>query len=152
MKRTLIIVLTAAVIAFGAGPLPAHAWESIDESEEISEEEDTAYASRIAQEKAYLLQALDQMQEWGLSPIAIMARITGDDSVLTIIESASGSVGSGAESVSEVLTDAGTQAVEDITESVTEAVTGAVEEQTEKVKQSILEQIRTMVNDFLDGL
>lgn len=144
---TALLVLTPAPFA---PRLPARAGETGAESvsDETAAAGEDSYDSRIAQEKAYLLEALDQMQEWGFSPIAIWAGITGDDSVLEIIESAAGA----SDSLSETLSEAGSNAVSDITESVTEAVTDAVEEQTEKVKQSFLEQIRSMINNFLDNL
>ena len=148
----------AAALALSAAScvprIPAFAGET--ETDSVSGEtaaaQEDSQDSRIAQEKAYLLEALNQIQEWGLSPISIWAGITGDDSVLEIIESTAGSAAEASDSLSETLSEAGSEAVSDITESVTEAVTDVVEEQTEKVKQSILEQIRSMINNFLDNL
>ena len=158
MKRVIAAVLTAAVITTGTASMCAFAGASADvvltevSSETADAGEDSEYASRIEQEKAYLLQALDQLQEWGISPIAIWARITGDDTVLEIVESAADSVTAAADSLSETLSEAGTNAVNDLTESVTDAVSEAVEEETGKMKQSFLDQIRETVNSFLDGL
>ncbi len=97
--------------------------------------------SGIAREKRYLLEALDQLQEMGLSPILIWSEITKDPKVVDAIDSAK-----------DTAWDAVTQKVSEAGENATKAVGDAVRTEAEKGRKSLRRMIREQIQSFLDGL
>ncbi len=95
----------------------------------------------IAREKRYLLEALDQLQEMGLSPILIWSEITKDPKVVDAVDSAK-----------DTAWDAVTQKVSEAGENATKAVGDAVRTEAEKGKKSLIRMIREQIQSFLNGL
>ena len=118
--------------------------------------EDAGFAARLEQEKSYLLEALERLEELGLSPIAIWSEITNDESVLarigSVSQSASEAVTEAAQNLGESLSEAASQTQDTVIEEITEDLSEAAQEQTEAVKQGIIEQIRSWINGLLDDL
>ena len=155
-KRILCVLLTAACLAGSFAPAEAEAaetsgWADIPETDEGDMSTDTESApfaakeepadSGIAREKRYLLQALDQLQEMGLSPILIWSEITKDPKVMDTVNSAKDSAWA---TVTQKVSEAG--------ESATKAVGDVVRTEAEKGKKSLIRMIREQIQSFLDGL
>lgn len=151
-------------------------WESIEDTEEspseneetqtveedednedlLEEEELSAQESRIEQEKVYLLQAMDQLEEWGLSPIAIWSEVTGNDEIMELVGIVKEGVSEVAEDAVQELGESAQEAIENADEGIAGDVADNLEEvaneQTKKVKQGLIEQIREWINSFFDGI
>lgn len=95
----------------------------------------------VQREKRYLLEALDELQEMGLSPISIWSEITKDQRVLSTLDDMKDSV-----------TDTVTQKVSEAGAAATKAVGDAVQNEAEKAKKSLMQMIREQIWHFLDGL
>lgn len=137
IKRPLLLLVAAFAIqavSFSM-PLPAAAAELGVLTQE--QEQD----SRIQQEKVYFRQALDELEDMGLSPIRIWSDITGNADVMEHVDSLRDSV---TESVMEKVTDA--------QDTATQAVNDALQKETEKVKKSLIQMMREQIQDFLDGI
>lgn len=97
--------------------------------------------SRVQQEKEYFRQALDELEDMGLSPIRIWSDITGNSDVMERVDDLRDSV-----------TEAVTEKVSDAQDVATQAVSDAVQKETEKVKKSLIQMLREEIQDFLDGI
>ena len=168
-EAILCAVLTAACLAGSTAPAKALAaetsgWSDIPEKDTAADTDgasadadtdihaedadtDTQAAagnsadSGIAREKRYLLEALDQLQEMGLSPILIWSEITKDPKVVDAIDSAKNTAW-----------DTVTQKVSEAGENATKAVGDAVRTEAEKGRKSLRRMIREQIQSFLDGL
>lgn len=155
-KRIFCALLTAACLAGGFAPAGVEAaetfgWTNIPETGEedaVADTESAASAAKekssdsgIAREKRYLLGALDQLQEMGLSPILIWSEITKDPKLMDTVNSAKDSAW---ETVTQKVSEAG--------ETATKAVSDAVRTEAEKGKKSLIRMIREQIQSFLDGL
>ncbi len=126
-----VVLLPGSLLA----SVPAVAAET-DVSEKQEEQD-----SRIRQEKEYFRQALDELEDMGLSPIRIWSDITGNSDVMECVDGLRDSV---TEAVSEKVSDA--------QDAAAEAVNDAVQKETEKVKKSLMQMLREQIQDFLDGI
>lgn len=155
-ERILCAVLTATCLAGSFAPgkvlaaetsgwsdIPAGSEENAAAGTEPAAADPDADAadSGIAREKRYLLEALDQLQEMGLSPILIWSEITKDPKVMDTVNSAK-----------DTAWDAVTQKVSEAGETATKAVGDAVRTEAEKGKKSLIRMIREQIQSFLDGL
>lgn len=159
--------LLAGAFSYGAQAAATSAWSEIPETTEDAgaqpQQDDVqktqpedgqetaqsfsgaAQETAIAREKRYLLEALDQLQEMGLSPILIWSEITKDERVLNTLDE-----------MKDTVTDTVTQKVSEAGAAATKAVGDAVQNEAEKAKRNILqmirEQIQNAVNGFFEGL
>ena len=95
----------------------------------------------LKQEKQYLLEALDELQEMGLSPILIWSEITKDQRVLDAVGE-----------VSDTVTDAVTEKVSEAGDAAVQAVSDAARAEAEKAKKNLLELLKEQIRDFLEHL
>lgn len=95
----------------------------------------------LAREKEYLLEALDQLEDMGLSPIKIWSQITQDQRVMEQVDS-----------VRDAVTGRVTETVDAAGDAAAEAVNEAVEKETEKVKKSLMQMIQDSIQNFLEGI
>lgn len=131
------ILLGACLAIWGlssAASIPAAAAET---NATAREEQD----SRIRQEKEYFRQALDELEDMGLSPIRIWSEITGNSDVMERVDD-----------LRNTVTEAVTEKVSDAQDAATQAVNDAVQKETEKVKKSLIQMLREQIQDFLDGI
>ncbi len=128
-----VTCLSVWMLSF-ATSIPAAAAET---NASAREEQD----SRIQQEKEYFRQALDELEDMGISPIRIWSDITGNSDVMERVDDLRDSV-----------TEAVTEKVGDAQDAATQAVSDAVQKETEKVKKSLIQMLREQIQDFLDGI
>ncbi len=123
----LCVLLAAACMTMSAS-LPA---EAAEKSSNFA----------LEQEKQYLLEALDELQEMGLSPILIWSEITKDQRVLDAVGE-----------VSDTVTDAVTEKVSEAGDAAVQAVSDAARAEAEKAKKNLLELLKEQIRDFLEHL
>ena len=123
-----LCALLAAACMTMSVPLPAEAAEK-----------SSSFA--LEQEKQYLLEALDELQERGLSPILIWSKITKDQRVLDAVGE-----------VSDTVTDTVTEKVSEAGDAALQAVSDATRAEAEKAKRSLRELFREQIRDFLNHL
>ena len=115
-----------------------------DGQETVSSLSGAAQETAIAREKRYLLEALDELQEMGLSPILIWSEITKDERVLNTLDE-----------MKDTVTGTVTQKVSEAGAAATKAVGDAVQNEAEKAKRNLLqmsrEQIQNAVNGFFEN-
>ncbi len=97
--------------------------------------------SGIEREKQYLLEALCELEDMGLSPVKIWSDITKDQRVVERMDSAK-----------EAVTETVTQKVSEVSDAAVDAVEETVTKETEKVKNSLLEMIREQIAEFFSGI
>lgn len=136
-------VLAAAAIIINTGFVPSI---SVNAQEAAGQES-------VDREKHYLLEAMDRLDDMGLSPISIWAKVTKDEKVLDTVKgigrSAADTVtGVVAEKVSDA-GDAVSEKVQEAGDAAAEQAKGAVQEQTEKAKKSFLEKLKEWIRNTL---
>ncbi len=97
------------------------------------------------QEKAYLLEALEELEDMGLSPIGIWSEISGREAVQQQLDEAKESV---SDAVSQKLQEAGDAA----SDAVTDAIQKETDRITEKVRKSLAQTIQEWFRGFLEEL
>lgn len=123
------------------GTLPETETPDPSGSDDSLPDEPESTETAVQREKRYLLEALDELQEMGLSPILIWSEITKDQRVLSTLDDMKDSV-----------TDTVTQKVSEAGAAATKAVGDAVQNEAEKAKKSLMQMIREQIQHFLDGL
>lgn len=138
------VVLAAAVLFI---QVPVRAGETGRSG--MSEEEylamDPEENTGVRREKYYLLEALDSLEDAGLSPVLIWSEVTDNEQVLDAVNSAG-------RDAMDTVTDAVTEKMQEAGDTVTRKAGEAVREGTEQVKKSFLEMLREQIRDFFDGL
>ena len=114
---------------------------AVDAGDETPDEEALDEETGLAREKEYLLEALDQLEDMGLSPIKIWSQITQDQRVMDQVDS-----------VRDAVTGRVTETVDAAGDAAAEAVNEAVEKETEKVKKSLMQMIQDSIQNFLEGI
>lgn len=114
---------------------------AVDAGDETPDEEALDEETGLAREKEYLLEALDQLENMGLSPIKIWSQITQDQRVMDQVDS-----------VRDAVTGRVTETVDAAGDAAAEAVNEAVEKETEKVKKSLIQMIQDSIQNFLEGI
>lgn len=136
-------VLAAAVV-FIQTPVYAAETEPGLMSEEEYLAEDPSEDPAVRREKYYLLEAMDRLEDAGLSPILIWSKVTKNEKILDTVNSV------GRDALDSV-TDVVTEKVQEAGDAVAEKAGEAVQEQTQKVKKSLLEMIREQIRGFFEG-
>lgn len=112
-------------------------------------EEDFSGAAQASagwqKEKAYLLEALGELDDMGLSPIGIWSDISGRQEVRQQLDEAKDSV---SDAVSQKLQEAGDAA----SDAVTDAIQKETDRITEKVRKSLAQTIQEWIRSFLEEL
>lgn len=119
----------------------AAAVAAVDVGDETPDEDALDEETGLAREKEYLLEALDQLEDMGLSPIKIWSQITQDQRVMDQVDS-----------VRDAVTGRVTETVDAAGDAAAEAVNEAVEKETEKVKKSLMQMIQDSIQNFLEGI
>lgn len=138
--------LAATVLCISI-PCPVHAESTVTLEEYLAEkpEEDRG----IRREKYYLLEAMERIQDIGLSPIGIWSEITGNEKVENSLHSLKDFGRSAADTVTETVTEKTREAgetaagkAEEAGSAVAEKAKDTIQDQAEKAKESFLEKIR----------
>ena len=125
----------------GTGAQPETETSDLSRSDDTLKNAPESGETAVQREKRYLLEALDELREMGLSPILIWSEITKDQRVLSTLDDMKDSV-----------TDTVTQKVSEAGAAATKAVGDAVQNEAEKAKKSLMQMIREQIRHFLDGL
>lgn len=122
------------------------------ESEEAYIAADPDEDEGIRREKYYLLEALNQLEDRGFSPISLWAKVTGNEKILnrvksvgrsaadTLKDAVSKKVSEAGETVSEKVQDAGNAAAEHARDTV--------QNQTEKAGKSLLDKLKGWIHEI----
>lgn len=146
------VLAAAAIIISSVSALPfsADAAESIaaDSSENPEEE------SGIHGEKLYLLQAVNWLDDAGVSPIALWAKVTKNERVLDRVKSVGYSAADmAAQAMSEKMSETENAVSEKVQEAGTAAAEqagNAVQEQVGKAKKGFLEKLKEWLQKMLE--
>lgn len=142
----LAAVPETAVLAGGETQLQMQE-EVQEEPQEVQEAapgetaEEESLSSGLQKEKEYLLQALDQLETMGLSPIGIWADLSGNRAVTQQLES-----------VKEAVAETVNQKVQEAGDAATDAVTDAIQKETDKIQESVIQILQDRVHEFLENL
>lgn len=135
------VVRTGAMLALAAFLVPA-----LPVSAAQKENSGTAEASEGWQkEKAYLLDALGELEDMGLSPIGIWSEISGNRAVMQQLDEMKESVSDAVNEKLQEAGDAASDAVEDAVQKETDRI-------TEKVRKSLAQTIQEEIRSFLAEL